>query len=76
VDHDATFTFTGRDVAWFAERGPGHGKAKVYVDGVLAGTVDLAKALGSPRWAVFRRHWTSVGSHAVRIVVSGTVSSI
>jgi len=43
----------------------------VYVDGVLAGTVDLAKALGSPRWAVFRRHWTSVGSHAVRIVVSG-----
>jgi hypothetical protein len=67
----ATFTFTGRDVAWFAERGPGHGKAKVYVDGVLTATVNLATAVESPRWAVFRRHWATVRSHTIRIVVSG-----
>jgi hypothetical protein len=68
----ATFTFTGRDVGWFAERGPGHGKAKVYVDGVLISTVDLKLSVEGPRRLVFRRHWSTVGRHTVRIVVSGT----
>lgn len=67
----AKFTFTGRDVAWFAERGPGHGKARVYVDGTLIATVDLNATSDAPRRVVFRRHWSSVGGHSVRIVVSG-----
>ena len=68
----ATFTFIGRDVGWFAERGPGHGKAKVYVDGVLIRTVDLNASLDAPRRMIFRRHWSTVGSHTVKIVVSGS----
>ena len=54
------------------DRGPGHGKAKVYVDGVLIRTVDLNASLDAPRRMIFRRHWSTVGSHTVKIVVSGT----
>jgi hypothetical protein len=69
----ARFTFTGRDVAWIAEKGIGKGRAKVYVDGVLRTTVDLAAAADVPRQIVFRAHWTTAGSHVVKIVVEGTV---
>jgi hypothetical protein len=69
----ARFTFTGRDVAWVAEKGIGKGRAKVYVDGHLRTTVDLAATLDTPRQIVFRAHWTTVGSHVVKIVVEGTL---
>ncbi|MEX1173603.1 MAG: fibronectin type III domain-containing protein [Chloroflexota bacterium] len=79
VVHEATaegravrFTFTGRDIAWLAERGPGFGKAKVYVDGVYIKTVDTGHDLNLPRRLVFRKHWSYVGTHTIRIVVSGT----
>lgn len=68
----ATFRFTGRDVAWLAQRGPGHGKAKVYVDGVLATIVDLAAASDTPPRIVFHKHFRARASQAVRIVVVGT----
>jgi hypothetical protein len=79
VAHEATaegravrFTFTGRDIAWIAERGPGFGKAKVYVDGVYIKTVDTGHDQNLPRRLVFRKHWSYVGTHTIRIVVSGT----
>ncbi len=68
----ATFRFTGRDVAWIAERGPGHGKAKVYVDGSLAGTIDLAATSDLARRVVFKRHFATRDAHVVRIVILGT----
>ncbi len=67
----ATFAFRGRDIAWVAERGPGHGKAKVYVDGRLVRTVNLAATGDSPRRVVFQRHWAAVGNHSIRIEVVG-----
>lgn len=71
-DRSARFTFTGRDIAWIAERGPTFGKARVYVDGVYITTVDTRLDQVLPRRLVFRRHWSSVGTHTIRIVVSGT----
>jgi len=68
----ATFTFTGRDVGWFAERGPGHGTAKVYADGVLIATINLSAAVDTPRTLVFRRHWAVSGHHVIRVLVLGT----
>ncbi len=68
----ARFTFTGRDVAWIAERGPGHGKAKVYVDGKFVTTVDLQAAAEAPARLVFRKHWGTRATHTVRVVVLGT----
>ena len=69
---DAVFTFTGRDVAWIAPRGPGQGRANVYVDGVLIATADLASPMPIARVIVFRRHWVTSGAHVIRIRVLGT----
>lgn len=68
----ARLTFTGRDIAWIAERGPGHGKAKVYIDGTYIATVDLEAGTAQPARLVFRRHWSTVGTHTIRIVGNGT----
>jgi hypothetical protein len=68
----ARTTFTGRDVAWIAERGPGHGRAKVYVDGVLRATVDLTATADAPARVAWKRHWSTKATHTVRIVVEGT----
>ena len=39
-----TFRFTGRAVAIVAPKGPTRGSAKVYVDGVYVGTVNLHRS--------------------------------
>lgn len=68
----ARLVVTGRDVAWIAPRGPGYGRADVYVDGVRVATVDLGAASPAARSVVWRRHWTSVGTHTIQIRVRGT----
>ena len=68
----ARLTFTGRAFAWIAERGPGHGRARVYVDGALLTTVDLTATADSPLGLVVRKAWTTAGQHVVKIVVVGT----
>ncbi len=68
----ATFRFTGRRVAWVAAVGPGRGKARIYVDGRLATTVNLHATAPGTRRVVFTRSWASAGSHAVRVEVVGT----
>jgi len=69
----AKLTFTGRDIAWVAAKGPGNGRARVYLDGVLKATIDLLAGTDTPRQIVFRAHWKAVGQHTLRIVVEGTV---
>ena len=69
----ATFEFKGRDVAWIAERGPLKGRVKVYIDGVLQSTVDLGAASDGARSIAFRRHWSSVGTHVIKLVIEGTL---
>jgi hypothetical protein len=68
----AKLSFTGRDIAWVAEKGPGLGRARVYIDGSLRATVDLEAASEAPAKVVFRRHWSSAGSHTIKVVVEGT----
>ena len=67
----ATFRFTGRAVAWVAPRSTAAGKAKVYVDGILAATVDL-KAGASSQRLVFVKQWSAVGPHTLKIVCLAT----
>ena len=69
---NATFTFTGGSVAWLAARGPTRGSARVYVDGVYAGTVSLYASSGHSRAIVFARNFGASGSHRLTIVVVGT----
>ena len=68
----ATYTFTGRAVAWVSTRGPARGSAKVYIDGVLATTVSLYHSSTSYRYVAFQKTWSSSGKHTIKIVVSGT----
>ena len=72
----ASLTFTGRQVAWIALKAPNRGKAQVYIDGVLRGTVDLyAPSLLKQRVA-WRSSWgpsSPTNTHTIRIKVLGTV---
>ena len=72
-DASATVLFDGRDVAWIAEKGPGKGRARVYIDGDLVATINLEAASEGARMVVFQRHWSTSSTHRIRIVVEGTV---
>jgi hypothetical protein len=69
----ATFTFTGRAVAWIAPRNTNRGQAEVWVDGILASTIDLFASTSQPRMTVFTRSWTTSAQHTVQIRVKATV---
>ena len=68
----ATFTFTGRAVAWIAPRGAALGKAKVYLDGKYVATVDLKTASAQNQRVVFAYSWTASKSHKMQIVCQAT----
>jgi hypothetical protein len=68
----ATFTFTGSSLVWYGPVGPTRGKARVFIDGTLARTVDLYGTAFEARKAVFTRTWAAAGKHTVVIEVAGT----
>ncbi|HEX6935761.1 MAG TPA: hypothetical protein VF227_04510, partial [Actinomycetes bacterium] len=66
-----SFTFRGTSVSWFTQTAPTMGKAKVYVDGVLKGTVDNFSKRS--KWNVRRTvSGLSDAQHTVRVVVTGS----
>ncbi|MBA2717941.1 MAG: transglycosylase family protein [Chloroflexi bacterium] len=65
----ATMTFTGTGIAWMGPVGPTRGKAKVYVDGKLAATVNLRTSSFKPRVILFAKPLPA-GEHTLRIVVT------
>lgn len=68
----ASLTFTGREVAWVATRATSRGAARVYIDGVLAGTVNTFATATAHRRVVFTRAFAAGGSHTIKIVGAGT----
>jgi hypothetical protein len=69
--HGATLTrtFTGRAIALVAPKSPKRGKASIYVDGTLAGVVDLYRSRPLYRVLVFTRSWATSGRHTIKVVV-------
>ena len=67
-----TFEFTGKSIRVYGPLGPTRGKAKVYVDGVYAKTVNLYRRGFDARARFFQWSWSSSGSHTISIVVQGT----
>jgi Calcineurin-like phosphoesterase len=65
----ATFTFTGRQVAWIARFGPDRGQASVALEGTVT-TVNLARPVTSSRRVVFRKIWPSVGAHTLTVTTT------
>ena len=68
----ATFTFSGRSVAWVGPVGPGRGRATVRVDGAVAATVSQVGGHYRPRHVLFARSWPAVGRHTLQIEVVGS----
>ncbi len=68
----ATFSFSGKQVAWIAVRGPARGSARVAIDGSRVGLVGLHSSTVRFRKAVFVSAWMASGSHRISIRVSGT----
>ncbi|MFG1603810.1 peptidoglycan recognition protein [Actinoplanes sp. NPDC049265] len=66
------WTFTGRSATLAVTRTPASGNATVYVDGVSAGTFNLAAARTANRVGVWARNWGASGRHTIRVVSSGT----
>ena len=64
--------FTGKSVSVVMPRSLIRGKASIYLDGVLAATVDTQSSVTQTRRVVFTKAWASSGSHTIRIVVAGT----
>jgi hypothetical protein len=68
----ATFTFTGRSVGWLAVRGPGRGKASVYIDGNFITTVNLDASTTKRFQMAFRKAYSSSGTHKLKIVAASS----
>jgi hypothetical protein len=67
----ATLTFNGTSVSWLGERGPDAGTARVYLDGAIAGEVDLYSARQIDQDAVFTATGLADASHTLTIEVTG-----
>jgi subtilisin len=65
-------SFTGHAIALIGSKSPGRGKVKVYVDGVLAKTVDFRRSSPAHRQVVFTRSWATSRPHTLKVVVLGT----
>ena len=68
----ATFTFTGRTVTWFGPSGPTRGRANVFVDDQLVGSVDLYARRFRPKTRIFSTVLAEAGVHTLRIEVVAT----
>jgi hypothetical protein len=69
----ATLSFTGREAGLVMTTGTAYGSAKVFVDNVLAATVNNHTASGTQlRKIVFRKGFASVGTHTVKVVNQAT----
>ena len=68
----ATYTFTGRSIAWVGLKGVGRGKANVYVNGVLKATVDLYSATTKKQLVVWSANYSTSATRTVTIKVLGT----
>jgi Transglycosylase-like domain len=68
----ATFTFSGRTVAWFGPSGPTRGRAWIFIDGVYQRTVDMYAPHFRPKTRIFSTTFGAVGAHTLRIEVVTT----
>lgn len=66
------FKRDAKAIAIVGRQSPTSGKARVYVDGVFAATIDLRRSSSRSRVVLFSRSWSTPGTHTVKLIVSGT----
>jgi len=67
----ARITTSTRDIAWLATRTTTSGSAQVWVDGILAATINLRSSKTLYRQLVFSRHFTTLGTHTFEVRPAG-----
>jgi flagellar hook-associated protein FlgK len=67
----ASLIMTMRDVAVVATKTSKSGHAEVWIDGSLAGTVDLHAKSTKYRKVVFRHHFTDLAGHTIKLLPVG-----
>ena len=67
VGATASITKTVRDIAWVATKTATSGSAEVWVDGLLAATINLRSSSTTYRQLVFHRDFGTLGSHTMEI---------
>jgi Bacterial Ig domain len=68
----ASLPFNGTSISWIGYRGPDAGIAQVFIDGALAGTVDLYFSVARVQPIVFTSAQLADGNHTLTIVATGT----
>ena len=68
----ATYTFTGRGIAFVTTRRPAGGKVKILIDGVKVAVIDTFSTSTTYRYIAFARAWSTSGQHTIKLVVKGT----
>ncbi len=68
----ATYTFTGRSIAFVTTKAPTRGKVRIYVNGVYVATVDLYRSSTQYRVLVWQKTWSTSGTRTIKLVVVGT----
>jgi hypothetical protein len=69
----ASYTFTGRAVAFVTTRASSRGAVKIYIDGTLVTTFDCYAASTTYRYVAFARTWATSRTHTLKLVVVGTL---
>ena len=72
----ATYTTTARSIAFVTTKGPNRGTAEVWIDGVLAATVELTADDHTYQFVAFSKTWSTSGSHTIRIVSVGSPARV
>jgi len=68
----ATYTYTGKSIAWVGLKGYNRGKAQVYVNGVLKATVDLYSGTTLRQRIIWSANYTTSATRTITIKVLGT----
>lgn len=67
----AIVAFKGRTIRWVGPVGPTRGVARLTLDGVVIGTVDLYRSSYDPRETLWSKGWAQPGAHTLKIEVVG-----
>ena len=66
-----TYRFRGKSLGLISTRG-NRSKAKIYIDGRFAKTVDAYSSTFKPRRLIFERSWAKSGLHTIKVINSAT----
>jgi hypothetical protein len=72
----ATFSLTGRGVAWVGSLGSTRGSANDYVNGALVATVNLHASTPIYLRVVWSKTWSSSAKRAVKVVIASTAKRL